>query len=320
MSASQPKLLSVSVDLDGINDHAQIHGLPLFQAEDERVHIAYDRAVPRITAWAADLGLPLSLFVIGRDLTRQRNVNHLREAHRRGHAIECHSLSHRYNLVRLEKPLLEREVFGGMDAIFGAVGERPQGFRAPGYIVSDALFDTLEEARVAFDSSVFSSPFYYGAKALVLATMPFRSRTSVSIVDHPSVLLAPRDPYRPARNYRVKAGRGAGRSLIELPIMVSPILGLPIIGTAVGAAPLAIVRLLARMCTQRSFMNLELHAMDFLDADDVAPHPLTRAQPELHTPLAVRLDRLTEFVKIAQKAGFASVTLAEAAKRYASFL
>jgi hypothetical protein len=189
-------------------------------------------------------------------------------------------------------------------------GRRPAGFRAPGYTVSDALFDVLEEAGVAFDSSVFPSPPYYLAKATLLGAMRLRGRRSRSILDTPRVLGAPRRPYRPGRRWY----RRGERRFVELPVQVTPVVGLPFFGTSIGALGPAGARLLARMCAAEPLVNLELHLIDFLDATD-GIEALVGHQAELHVPLARRIEALGAALDELTGAGYAFVQLAEAAAR-----
>ncbi len=308
---------AVSVDLDEVGEYLRVHGLGPFEVGSPAAHAVHDRALGRIEAWAGALSIPVTFFAVGRDLERPANAAALRRLAGRGHAVESHSLSHRYDLSRLRGEALAREVQGGLEAVERATGVRPSGFRAPGYTVSEPLFDALEEAGVAFDSSVFPSPVYYSAKAAVLAWMRLRGRESASILDTPAVLAAPRAPYRPgAAWYRAARGSGRGRRFVELPIQVTPLVGFPVIGTSVGRAGVSGARALAWACAADPFVNLELHGMDFLDAADVAPHPLASLQPELRAPLGARLDRLTIFVETLKSRGFAFTTLAEAAARF----
>ncbi len=54
-----------------------------------------------------------------------------------------------------------------------ATGIRPVGFRAPGYTSTRTVFDALELESVAYDSSVFPCPAYYGAKAAAIGGTTF---------------------------------------------------------------------------------------------------------------------------------------------------
>src|SRR5262249_31145865 len=104
----------------------------------------------------------------------------------------------------------------------------------PGYDVSPSVFSVLAEIGYRYDSSVFPSPPYFAAKALVMAAMALRGQPSGSVLADPRGLLAPSQPYRPdlARPWR----RGQA-PLVELPVAVDPWLRVPLIGTSIILLP-----------------------------------------------------------------------------------
>ena len=192
------RLAAVSVDLDAIHHYFAIHGLVSAGYDLDR---AYDRALERMGAWAEARRIPLTLFAVGEDLEREGAAHVVAALSRRGHAVENHSYSHRYDLTRLDAATMRREIEAGSRAIERVTGRKPTGFRAPGYTVNDALFDALDEAAVLFDSSVFPCPAYYLAKAAAMGGMRVRGRESRSVLDTPRVLTAPRTPYRPGARW-----------------------------------------------------------------------------------------------------------------------
>ncbi len=192
------RLCAVSVDLDEIPNYFAIYGLPRTGAG---ATLVYDVALARLRALADAAGIPLTLFVIGRDVARFESAGALRAAAAAGHEIANHSLDHRYDLVKLGRDEIRRQIEGGASAIADGCGERPVGFRAPGYTITDEVFDVLRELGVAYDASVFPCPSYYLAKATKIAAISARGRTSSSIVDNPAVLFAPTRPYRVGRPY-----------------------------------------------------------------------------------------------------------------------
>ncbi|XXX81303.1 polysaccharide deacetylase family protein [Sorangium sp. So ce134] len=306
------RLAAVSIDLDEVPNYFAIHGLavPERSGAAASLRAVYDTALPRIAAFASSHGIPVTLFAIGRDLARPESAAALRALSDAGHAVENHSYAHRYDLSRLPRAAIAADVLLGAEAIAEAVGRRPTGFRAPGYTVSDALFDALDAVGVAFDSSVFPCPPYYAAKALAMGVQRAKGRASSAILDTPRVLAAPRRPYRPGRPWY----RRGGRRFVELPIQVTPGLGLPVIGTSVALAGATGARWLARACAGEALVNLELHGMDFLDRGD-GLEALAPYQPELRVPLGRRLEALGAFVEeIARRGGRARfVRLDEAA-------
>lgn len=309
LDGSVVRLCAVSVDLDEIPNYFAIHGLPL-PTGPERT-LVYDVAIDRLSAFASDAGIPLTLFAIGDDLSRPEAAARLRAARDRGFEIANHSLDHRYDLVRLGRDEIRRQVTAGADAIERATGERPVGFRAPGYTITDEVFDVLAELGVAYDSSVFPCPSYWALKAAVIPTIALLGRKSRSIVDTPAVLTAPTRPYRIGRPYW---RRGTG--LLELPVQVTRGARLPFFGTSLTLWGPRFARILAAMCRGEPLVNLELHGIDVLDAADgleaLRPH-----QPDVRVQRDRKLQGLTAAVEELRRAGYAFVTLREAAAAFA---
>lgn len=299
------RLCAVSVDLDEIPNYFAIHGLDAPRGPE--ASLVYDVAVDRLTDLAGERRMPLTLFAIGSDLGRPEAASKLRGARERGFEIANHSLDHRYDFVRLGPDEIRRQVQAGADAIERAVGERPVGFRAPGYTITDEVFEVLGDVGVAYDSSVFPSPSYYAAKTMKIGTIALRGRQSSSIVDNPAVLLAPTRPYRIGRPYWRK-----GHGLRELPVQVTRGARLPFIGTSITLGGPRVARTLARMCVGEPLVNLELHGIDVLDADDgleaLRPH-----QPDARVPKDRKLAALSAVFAELGAAGYDFVTLREAA-------
>jgi peptidoglycan-N-acetylglucosamine deacetylase len=301
------RLCAVSVDLDEIPNYFGIYGLaePVGPAST----LVYDVAVDRLLALARELGIPLTLFAIGSDLSRPASAAKLRAAREAGCEIANHTLDHRYDLVRLGRDEIRRQVSEGAQAIDRATGAAPQGFRAPGYTITDEVFSVLEELGVLYDSSVFPCPPYWAAKAAAIGLVALRGRTSRSIVDTPAVLVAPRRPYRIGRPYWRR-----GNGLVELPVQVTRGPRLPFFGTSVTAGGPRLARYLARACAGEPLVNLELHGIDVLDAAD-GLEALRPYQPDVRVPRERKVDALRAAIDELRKAGHVFVTLGEAARK-----
>lgn len=302
------KLASVSVDLDEIPNYFQIHGLSA--PGEANLHAVYDVALARLLSWADSQKIPLTLFAVGADLGRVQNAEALRAAREKGHEVANHTMNHRYNLVRLPKVEIAREVEHGAEAIRAAVGGRPVGFRAPGYTVVDDLFRMLSDSGFSYDSSVFPCPAYFAAKTGSIAWIGLSGRRSFSIVDTPLVLSAPTRPYRVGTPYWKK-----GFGLLEFPIQVTRTLRLPVIGTSLTLFGESAARRLSEGCLGEPFINLELHGIDVLDASD-GLEPLRKHQPDVRVPQQDKLRSLSASVETWRRAGYAFVTLEEAARHW----
>jgi hypothetical protein len=302
------RLASISVDLDEIPNYFEIHGLG--EPDTSSATVVYDVALGRLLALASAERFPLTLFAIGRDVAREAARRGLRAAERNGHEIANHSLDHRYDFVRLGRDAIAAQIEGGARAIADAVGSKPVGFRAPGYTITDQVFDVLSDLGVAYDASVFPCPAYFAAKAVAIGGIALRGRTSRSIVDNPKVLLAPTRPYRVGRPYWTR-----GEGLLEIPVQVTRGLRAPFFGTSVTVAGPIGARLLARMCVGEPLVNLELHGIDVLDTADgleaLRPH-----QHDVRIPHRRKIDALVAVVNVLRDAGYTFVTMREAADSF----
>jgi hypothetical protein len=301
------RLCSISIDLDEIPNYHAIHGLPAPIGRGATA--VYDLALERFHEFSSAHGCPLTLFAIGSDMARAENALALRRMGERGHEIGNHTLHHRYDLTRLGAQEIERQVQAGITVLEGATAQRPVGFRAPGYTVTDQLFEILAASEVSYDSSVFPSPAYYFAKAAAKAAIRVQGRRSHSVLDTPAVLGAPTRPYRIGKPYWK---RGSG--MLELPVQVTRGLRLPYIGTTLTLAGADRARWLTRQVLGEPLVNLELHGIDALDADDgleaLRPH-----QPDVRVAAAQKLEAIAAAVETLRRAGYSFVLLREAAER-----
>ncbi len=297
-------LAAISVDLDEVALYRKIHGLPSLDASP----LVFRKAIPRALDLAERLGIPLTFFAVSKDLEDATSATILRTAISIGHTVESHSATHPYDLVRLGGEGMQREVQGSFDAIEKFLGTRPQGFRAPGYSLSDEVLDALEATQAKFDASAFPCPAYYLGKLAVMGAMLPLGRKSASIVSSPVQLLAPTEPYRPGKSW----WRKGSRKLVEIPMRVTSGARLPVIGTTLLYGGEKGGPHLIEKCGKPKHFSLELHGIDFLEPDDGIAD-LSRHQIEITRPLAQRVKILTNCVEKLKGQGYRFVSLREMA-------
>jgi peptidoglycan/xylan/chitin deacetylase (PgdA/CDA1 family) len=287
---------AVSIDLDGVGCYYRIHALGEHPAELE--HVILERALPRAAALFARRGLRVTWFVIGRDVdgsavlpdraARAANAQRLKTLSDAGDELGNHSYSHPYELARLSATDVDAEI-GTCDRVLRALAP-VRGFRAPGYDVSPAMLDTLTRLGYRYSSSVFPAPGYYAAKAAVMAVLAATGRPSGAVMTNPRALAAPADPYRPAMTAPWRRGQAP---IVELPVAVTPWARMPAIGTSLLLGPAWLRTRLIHAMARRDFFNLELHGIDFADAEkDGIPGELVDRQPDLRIPIDDKLERL----------------------------
>jgi len=307
-------IASVSVDLDSLVHYCRIHGLDEAGLPPASRGLVYQQSVLCFLDLFDELQIKATFFVVGSELDNPEAVANLARAVAAGHEIASHSYSHDYALTRRPAAEIESDLSRADRAIREALHVEPRGFRAPGYTLTGPLLAAVAARGYAYDSSVFPAAPYWAAKALIMGALSLAGRPSRAILDRPSVVLAPRLPYRPdeAEPYR----RGASR-VIELPIAVEPLTRIPLLGTALVAAPSWATRPLVSRFKGQPFLNLELHGIDLLDARDVAYPALSKAQPDLAPPRPEKRRRLRDAIARIRD-DFEVMTLARAADRFAA--
>ncbi len=292
---------AVNVDVDSLYLYYRLHGLD----EARATNAVWERGVTRFAELFAELGVKATFFVVAADLERWPAAASLaRQLAADGHELASHTWSHPYALTRLDRAGVAEEVDKAAAALAEVRGTPITGFRAPGYNMTDAVFDVLGERGYAYSSSVFPCPPYYLAKLAVLAKMKVLGQTSQAIMGEPSVLWAPRGPHR-------------RRGVLELPITVLPGLRLPFIGTSLLMMGQRGYGLTRPWLDRVDFVNLEFHGIDLCDLQADGIDPALLKQPDLRVPLA---DKLALFRRVIGdlRDGWGVQTLEALAPRYAA--
>ncbi|HSS38010.1 MAG TPA: polysaccharide deacetylase family protein [Polyangia bacterium] len=304
--------IAVSVDLDGLGCYYRIHGLGEPPAPPPG-HVVLRKCLPRFLDLFDRHHIKATFFVVGADLAEDADGRALlAQAARAGHELANHTHTHPYDFTHLPREAMAAEIDHAHAAIADVAGRPPVGFRAPGYAINSQVLELLVQRGYAYDSSVFPSPPYYLAKALVMGAMRLVGRRSASVLDDARAPFAPREPYRPdpAAPY-TPTSRADG--LIEVPIAVTPLARLHVIGTSLVLAPDWLRRHMTAASLARPLFNLELHGIDLADAEgDGLPAALIARQPDLRKSLAHKLRVFDELFTDVSARRIASRTLERA--------
>lgn len=302
-----------TVDLDGLWCYREIHGL---EQRVQDLDPAYGVGVRRLLGLLDDLGISATLFAIGRDADHPPHAAILSEAAARGHEIASHSYDHDYALRHRPRAGIRADLRRAHGVLSALAGTPVVGFRAPGYNVDPRILSVCAELGYLYDSSVFPCPPYWLAKAGVMSWLALRGRPSRSSMTRADTLFAPLTPYRPdpTRVWRVAERT---RLPLEIPMCVVPGVRFPIIGTSLhllGAGGFAAVYRVIRR-SHPDVLNLEFHAIDFMDRDDPGAEDLGPMQPDLRIPWPEKRALYMEIVtKI--KADYDFVPMREAARAH----
>lgn len=284
----------VSLDLDDPACYHAIWGLE--PPPPEQARLALEVWLPRFLDVFAALQVHATIFVIGRDLERDlaaggRGAAVLERALAEGHELANHSYAHDYDLHTQAAAAIAADL-QRCDALLRDLGADPVGFRAPGYTHDRNLLLQVAGLDYAYDSSMLPSPTYYLAKLGVLGLGRLRGRKSASQLGGGRSFFGPT-----LVHYLPELG------LWEVPISVSRMLRLPMIGTfLLPDAPPMMTKLqgdaLRREAEDARHLHVELHAIDLADAEvDGLDERMVGKQRELGTPLQARIERLGKLLE-----------------------
>ncbi|MBX3433389.1 MAG: polysaccharide deacetylase family protein [Pirellulales bacterium] len=259
-------LASLSLDLDNRWSYMKTHG-----DEGWESHPSYlDVVVPRVLEMLRARELSITFFVVGQDAVLPENQPVLRSIAAAGHELGNHSFHHEPWLHLYTPEQVAEELRSAEEAILAATGERPVGFRGPGFSFSDDVLRTLVARGYVYDASTF--PTFLGPLARLYYFLT--ARLSHDQQQERKELFGKfREGFRPLRPY---LWSGPGKGLVEIPVTTMPVFKLPIHASYIlylarfsRLAARAYFSFALGLC--RAFRvqpSILLHPLDFLGRDD----------------------------------------------------
>jgi hypothetical protein len=165
---------------------------------------------------------------------------------------------------------IDDELARAEEHIERVTGRRPQGFRGPGFVSSEAILDVLVRRSYLYDASSF--PTFIGplARAYYFRTVKM---SADEMRDREDLFGSFEDGFRANRNHRILAG---GASIAEIPVTTLPFLRLPIhlsyvlyVATRSPKAAAAYFQTAMLACKMANIEpSILLHPLDFLSGED----------------------------------------------------
>ena len=258
---------SLSLDADNLWAYQMTHGDPGWDTYPTYLDALVDVVLPMLDG----LGVKITFFVVGQDAALERNHRAVAALSAAGHEIGNHSFRHQPWLHRYSLDEIHTELARTEDALEAVTGQRPVGFRGPGYSLSPDVLRALMDRGYEYDASTL--PTVVGPLA---RGYYFRSAklTEQQRLERAHLFGSARDGLQSLKPYRWVAGP---QSLVEIPVTTMPLTRVPIHMSYVlylaGPSPAAAYRYFAgalRLCALRRVQpSILLHPLDFLGADDV---------------------------------------------------
>jgi peptidoglycan-N-acetylglucosamine deacetylase len=270
---------SISIDLDNAWAYLRTQGAADWAESQSYLELV----VPRILQCLDRHAVKATFFIVGRDAELQPAIIHsIAEA---GHEIGNHSFNHEPWLHRYSQEDLEAEFDRTEAALLSATGQRPLGFRGPGFSTSPAVLELMRRRGYAYDASAFPtiiSP---------LARLYFHLKSKLSDEEkakRSGLYGGIGQAFRTLRPHMLPDG------LIELPVSTLPLLRVPVHFTYLmflAAYSPTLARLYAWSAMQAFRLaniapSLLLHPTDFLDVSEV---PAMGFFPGMKVPVARKI-------------------------------
>ena len=211
-------IAGISLDLDNQWSYMKIHG----DEGWDKYPSYFDIFIPHILDLLAELDLKITFFIVGKDTENKENRKYLRMISERGHEVGNHSYHHESWLQTYSYEKIENEIIIAEKAILDATGQKPLGFRGPGFSWSKDLLKVLESRGYLYDASTL--PTYLGP--LARAYYFWKSDLSKEEKRARKELFGKfSEGFRKLKPY--KWDLGDGKSIVEIPVTTMPIFKLP---------------------------------------------------------------------------------------------
>ncbi len=303
-------LASISLDLDDKWTYLKTHGDPW-----EAFPSYLELVVPRILEFLEKSTLRITFFIVGQDAEFARHHATLQSIADAGHEVGNHSFRHEPWLHDYTQQEVQQEIERAEEAIQSATGQRPIGFRGPGFSMSQTVLQILSDRGYRYDASTF--PTFLGPAARAYYFLKSR-------------LTGQQRKQRRALFGRLRDGLQSNRPflwntrnpLVEIPVTTMPFVKLPMHMSYLNYLS-AYSRIAAKLYAWKSQTlcrlvslgpSLLLHPLDFLGPEDESDLSFF---PGMNLSAAKKIDLLIGVVRSMRKS-FDLVTMAQQASRLAT--
>jgi peptidoglycan/xylan/chitin deacetylase (PgdA/CDA1 family) len=265
---SKPLVASVSLDLDNKWSYMKTHGDPGWETFPSYL----DTFLPMVLDLLDEIDLKITFFIVGQDAALEKNHGALKCITERGHEVGNHSFNHEPWLHLYPKDQIRTEIIKAEEHIYQATGQKPRGFRGPGFSWSPALLEVLVANDYLYDASTlptFLGPlaraYYFWKSDLTAEEKKRRKKLFGSF----------KEGFRPVKAYYQQIN--SDTKILEIPVTTIPIIKTPFhlsyliyVSRISQLLMLFYLNLAVQMCkmtgTNPSFL---LHPLDIIGGDHI---------------------------------------------------
>ncbi|MEL6104948.1 MAG: polysaccharide deacetylase family protein [Planctomycetota bacterium] len=260
-------IASLSLDFDNKWAYLRAAGRERWESSTSYLPKVADRMVDLL----GDIGLPLTVFVVGRDLREETDRRAVCSFQR---LVDVEYANHSLNHLPWMHTMSDEEIFTEIEtthqAITDTTGQSPLGFRGPGFSCPDEVLRVLSALHYLYDASIFPTSLAPVARAVFLMRTKLKGEQrekAKKLYGGFASMLQPNRPHRREID---------GASLWEVPVTVMPLTRTPIhfsyftfLGSFSTFAAKTYFRAALNLCRiTGTAPSILLHPPDFMGIED----------------------------------------------------
>ena len=310
------KIFSINLNFDSLGE---AYGWPTNFIEDT----AFTRGVDRILNLSSKLNIPITFFIVGKDLENKKNYEIIKRiSDNENVEIANHSYNHLFNFGSRSEEVIYDEIYKSHELIFKCTGKESKGFISPTWSVSKNVIKNLIKLNYTYDTSFFKSIYLYPAvlKIVVSHILKKKFKKAFQIMNRRDYLIPFKYDYEPffINGEMKKVSDFEKKSILEIPMPLINNLYPPIWHTAGYVFGWKYVKnqLKKILDRNRPFFYL-IHPADFLDQNDL-DNKYTLALERMDKSYKNKIENLENMLNFIIEQGYKGVKLIDIAKQYSS--
>ena len=307
----------------GINLNFDSFGEAYDWPKDFKDDKAYTKGLDRITKLCQKLNIPITIFIIGKDLENKRNFEILQNFSKDNNIeIANHSYSHLFNFGSRNENIIYDEIYKSHELIFKCTNKEPKGFISPTWSVSANVIKNLIKLKYFYDTSFFKSVFLYPVvfKIVLSHIIGKKYNKAFQILNRRDYLIPFKYEYEPflLNSEMQKVNKDDKQeSIVEMPMPTISNLQCPIwhtMGYAFGFKYLK-KKLESILKKNKPFFYL-IHPADFLDETDMSSNYSLAIERMDKINYQDKINILEDVIKFIISNGYEGRKLIDIAKLY----
>lgn len=296
MSKKKP-VAGISLDLDNQWSYMKIHG----DEGWDKYPSYFDIFIPHVLNVLDELNLKITFFIVGKDTESEENRKYLKMITERGHEVGNHSYHHESWLQTYSYDKIENEITTAEKAIQEATGQKPIGFRGPGFSWSKDLLKVLQSRGYLYDASTL--PTYLGP----LARFYYFKKSKLSKEEKKArkeLFGKFSEGFRKLKPYYWDLGEN--KKIVEIPVTTMPVFKFPFHLSYLiylSNISMGLMRLYLSFCLfmckiTRTPISFLLHPLDLIGGDQISQLVFF---PGMNVKSAKKIEIFKNVIKILSK-------------------